>query len=84
MSKPPLTTTIYCKHCHHRAQIMPHLLDDSVCLRCGSPLAPTTPESLARDAINQTLNTLNLPNSGTRTHKRDLRAPTPDAPRGRI
>jgi hypothetical protein len=77
-----ITVSIYCRHCSRRTTIsLPtyHSLASSMCPGCGSPLSETTPESLAQEALVQSLNTQEEQYQPKITHKRDTK---PQSSRG--
>lgn len=71
-----ITVSIYCRHCSRRTTLTihsHHTLAGATCPGCGSPLAETTPESLAQEALVQSLNTLEERSTPKVSHKRDTK-----------
>lgn len=65
--------TITCPQCCCRAAVKDCLLATATCQACGSPLSPSTPERLAKEALDRSLS----PSPTPKTHKRDTRPTTP-------
>lgn len=73
------TVTLYCPRCSAQNTLPATGLYQAICRHCDSPLSPASPESLAKDALVQTLNTREEGEMGKKDHKRGTK---PQSARG--